>query len=317
MPEINTPYNMYILQRQSDSMLYIKTTLLVLLLFNSVLFSTIVNKHIDVFDPQIMASAAILIDYETGTILYEKNIDDRIPPASLTKLLTMFLTLKRIKTGKLTYQDIITINEEASADNMPTGSSLMYLKEGQRISIIDLLKGLAVASGNDAAVAVAQHLAGSVPAFINEMNNECKQMGFTTFHFEDPSGLSDKNIITAREFAEFCRYYIYRFPESLSRIHSIKSLELPGKKQYNRNTALWTFFGVDGLKTGYISASGYNLAITASQDGLRLIAVILGVPGKSHYQGRENIEKDAAELLSYGFENFNVIPSLVLEEVNK
>ncbi|OGI06595.1 MAG: hypothetical protein A2Y40_07680 [Candidatus Margulisbacteria bacterium GWF2_35_9] len=302
-----------------------------IVVLSTALFPVIVEKQLGYSEPQIIASAAILIDYETGTVLYEKNIDEKICPASLTKLMTIHLTLKRIKEGTLSYDDIVTIKKEASAKNMPAGSSLMYLEEGQQVTIRTLLKGLAVASGNDAAVAIAQFLSGSVANFVKEMNQEVMRLGYKSMHFEDASGLSDRNYITAREFGDFCRFYIYMYPQALNDINSLKSIVFPEEdqssnhskatkhsiKQYNRNLSLWTFFGADGLKTGYIRASGYNIAITAHQEGMRLIAVVLGVSDSYHSPGREMLEKDAEELLSYGFENFSDAPPVVPQDFKK
>ncbi|MEW5818515.1 MAG: D-alanyl-D-alanine carboxypeptidase family protein, partial [Spirochaetota bacterium] len=250
--------------------------------------------------PVISAESAILLDYTTGTVLFEKNADLLIPPASLTKLITIAIAEDVIENGSVNLNEEVEIKPEYWAVNMPRDSSLMFLGPHQRVSLRDLLKGIAVSSGNDAAYALADFIAGSVSGFVELMNQKVRNLGFTTMHFVEPSGMSSKNRITAREYAAFCRDYINRHPESLKELYSLKEFTFPrpenlkdGYKgtpitQYNRNSLLWSLEGVDGLKTGFIEASGYNIALTAQRDGMRVIAVLLGIPGNDHYQGSAN-----------------------------
>lgn len=262
------------------------------------------------------AKSAILIDYTTGRVLFEQNADEPIPPASLTKLMTLHLAFKKLASGEISKDDIVPIRKEAWAATMP-GSSVMFLEPGQIVTVEELLKGIAIVSGNDASVALAQYLAGSVDAFVAMMNQEAQELGFKTLHFADPAGLSPENKITAREFAQFARYYIQQHPEALTELHSVQEFTYPqphnlpeDKKntppitQYNRNKLLGTVPGVDGLKTGFIEEAGYNIALTAKRGDLRLIAVILGVPGATEEEGSARRAEEGTELLEWGFSNF-------------
>lgn len=276
--------------------------------------------------PAVSAEAAILIDYETGTVLYEKQADAVIPPASLTKIMTIHLVLELAREGAISLEESFEVPRAAWARNMPPGSSLMFLGPGQRVSFAELLEGLAVASGNDAAVAVSLQVAGSVPAFVEMMNSESRRLGYEVMRFSDPAGLSPRNRITAREYADFVRRHISRWPETLDDIYSQRAILYPTEanfdsvmlggsvRQENRNTLLFDYEGVDGLKTGYIDASGYNLAVTAERDGRRVIAVVLGVRAASVAEGARRRAVDAAVLLDYGFNEFRRLEPTVPQQ---
>ncbi len=267
--------------------------------------------------PALKARSAILLDFATGAVLYEKNADTEWPPASLTKLFTLHLVYEGIRDGSIRPDDPVDIPDEAWAARMP-GSSLMFLEPGQRVTVAELMKGLAVCSGNDAAVALACHVAGSVPAFVRRMNEEAVQMGLTRLRFVDPSGLDGRNRITAREFARFCLQYLQLNPQSLRELHSVPEMSYPlahnrppGRPsstntihQVNTNGLLFLRDGVDGLKTGYIEESGYNVALTARSGGMRLVGVCLGGPGGSYREGNRLRNQDGLALLDYGFRNF-------------
>jgi D-alanyl-D-alanine carboxypeptidase (penicillin-binding protein 5/6) len=193
----------------------------------------------------------------------------------------------------------------------------MFLAEGQKASLRDLLLGLAVPSGNDAAVAVALRFAPSVGAFAEMMNLEAANLGLVKTRFTEPSGISEHNITTAREFASFCRFYLEAHPEALGEYHSVLEFAYPRPEntaarsraaaivQYNRNTLLGRFEGVDGLKTGYIDESGYNIALTARRGGTRFIAVILGAPAGP---GGDRVrDADGRDLLSWAFANYKTV----------
>ncbi len=277
--------------------------------------------------PTLNARSAILIDSLTGAVLFEKNSNLSIPPASMTKLMSLYLVYKEIAEGRVSKDEIITISREADFRSFPPGSSLMFLEEGQEVSISDLMLGLAVPSGNDAAIAAAQRIAGSVEQFVEMMNREVLKMGFKSVHFEDASGLSDKNMVTAADFVQFCSIYINSFPEALNELHSVNSFTYPKKgnwktngnsvygpiTQYNRNNLLTAYAPIDGLKTGYIDESGYNVALTAQKDDRRLIAVLLGGPGETSAEGSMLRAIDGVNLLSYGFYSFTNIKSDIPE----
>ncbi len=268
--------------------------------------------------PDLNCKAAVLLDADTGTVLFSKNSSLKIPPASMTKLMTLNLVYKAISRGVLSKNQIITIGADADFRSLPPHSSLMFLQKGQRVSVLDLMKGLAVPSGNDAAIALAKAVAGSVPAFVRLMNREAEKLGYHTMHFADASGLSSRNSVTAGEFAAFCVYYIHEHPGALKELHSLTSFTYPKKKnlppggkslygpitQKNRNNLLGVYSWADGLKTGYIDESGYNIAATAQKGGRRLVAVLMGGPGRNAGEGSFIRAVDAVNLLSYGFYRF-------------
>jgi len=279
-------------------------------------------------DPVLNAKSAILIDSQTGTILFEKNSNLSIPPASMTKLMSLYVVYKKIGEGVVSKNEIIRISKNADFRSLPPHSSLMFLEEGQEVTIADLMLGMAVPSGNDAAIAIAERIAGSVEGFVRLMNQEAEKLGLNSIHFEDASGLSSENRVTAADFVQFCSEYINRFPEALDELHSVSSFTYPKEKnwkangtsvygpitQYNRNNLLTTYVPVDGLKTGYIDESGYNIALTATMNNnqkskRRLIAVILGGLGENSTEGSLLRAIDGINLLSYGFYNFRTIKS--------
>jgi D-alanyl-D-alanine carboxypeptidase (penicillin-binding protein 5/6) len=264
--------------------------------------------------PELVSRSAVLLDASTGTLLYYKNPDEEIPPASLTKLMTMHLAFREIEAGRASLEEIIRPPPESWAGNQPYRSSLMFLAEGQRVSLRDLLLGLAVPSGNDAAVAVALRFAPSVGAFADMMNREAANLGLAKTRFTEPSGISEHNITTAREFASFCRFYLEAHPEALGEYHSIVEFAYPRPEnaagsraivQHNRNTLLGRFQGVDGLKTGYIDEAGYNIALTARRGGTRFIAVILGAPAAPG--GDRLRDADGRELLTWAFGSYKTV----------
>ncbi len=268
------------------------------------------------------ARAAVLLEFTTGQVLYAKNPDEPISPASLTKLMTLHLAFKRIEAGQMSFDDLVEVSRNAWAANFPD-SSLMFLEPGDKVTVGEIMKGIAIVSGNDAAVALAEHIGGTVENFVRMMNEEAQALGFKTFHFVDPHGLSPENKVTAREFAQFARLYIQLHPEALEMLHSQKEFSYPQYEnlsdarkavtspeahrpitQQNRNGLLWTYEGVDGLKTGYVDEAGFNLAVTAKRGDMRLIGVLLGVQASSIPEGTAKREAEGAALLSWGFNNF-------------
>ncbi len=273
---------------------------------------------------EIEGKSAVLIDFATGQVLYEKNPTEPIPPASMTKLMTLHLAYKKIAEGTMKPTDLVNVTTDAWAAKFP-GSSLMFLAPGQKVTVAEVMRGIAVPSGNDAATALAQHMAGTVDAFVAQMNKEADALGLKLY-FADPSGLSPKSSVNARDFATFARFYLQQHPESLAELHSVKSFAYPqwenlspeekaGKSQAthkpieqdNRNGLLWTMEGVDGLKTGFIDEAGYNITVTAKRGDMRLIGVVMGVPGVNTSDGSARREAAAAALLNWGFQNFTTV----------
>ncbi len=276
--------------------------------------------------PLISARAAILMDAASGDILYEKNPDLPIPPASLTKLMTIHLAFREVEAGRLSLDDYIPILKEDCAPDLPYRSSLMFLEAGMRVRLRELLVGLAIPSGNDAALALARAISGSLEGFAMEMNAQAREMGLSSTVFVEPSGLSERNMTTARDFANFCRAYVREHPQALKELHSLSEIRFPllehmppgygGRErpieQKNRNSLIFDYPGCDGLKTGYIDESGYNIALTAERGTTRFIAVLLGGPGSSTVSGSVIRAENGKKLLDYGFDNFQTLrPQIV------
>lgn len=264
------------------------------------------------------ARAAVLLDQSSGRVLFQKAPDLAIPPASLTKLMTLHLVWKGLAEGKYHPGDPVPVTAETTGAAVPAGSSLMFLEAGQQVTVKDLMLGLAVDSGNDAALTLARFSAGSVPAFVEAMNAEAQALGLTQTHFTDPSGFDARNQTTAGDFSRFCRLYLQLHPQSTEVLHSVRELAFPTEAnrapndhrpvrtivQPNRNTLLEAYPGADGLKTGYIDEAGYNLAATAVRNGQRLVAVILGVSGRNTADGTRRRTEAASRLLDYGYQNY-------------
>jgi D-alanyl-D-alanine carboxypeptidase (penicillin-binding protein 5/6) len=269
--------------------------------------------------PELGSRAAVVLDALTGTILYSKNGDEEISPASLTKLMTIHMVLREAATRQVSMEELRDLPRESWAVNQPPRSSLMFIGPGQRASIRELLLGLAVPSGNDAAVAAALLFFPRVEDFVQEMNQEARFLGLTKTHFTEPSGISEYNITTAREFALFCREYLRLHPETLKELHSVREFAYPKPAnvgeafrdrpntiiQRNHNTLLDRIQGVDGLKTGYIDEAGYHIALTAEREGTRFIAVILGAPAE--YGGARIRDADGTKLLSWAFAHYKTL----------
>ena len=266
----------------------------------------------------LSAESAVLLDFETGSLLYEKNPDTLIPPASLTKLMTVHLALRAADEGDFPLHERVPVPEVAWASNQAPGSSLMFLGPGQLVSGEELLYGLAVSSGNDAAVAVATLVFGGVARFVEEMNREAARLGYRSFRFHEPAGLSPNNSATARELADFAAYLLEKHPRILD-YFSVPSFTYPKPEnfvnghrersitQWNRNTLLQSYPGADGFKTGFIEASEYNLIATAEREDRRLLAVLLGVPGETHAEGGARRAREASLLHDYGYEAFELM----------
>ncbi|MCR5289476.1 MAG: D-alanyl-D-alanine carboxypeptidase [Treponema sp.] len=264
------------------------------------------------------AESAILIDFNTGSILYEKNADELIPPASMTKIVVMYIVFKEIVEGRLSLTDVVPLTPDCYAVNLPRDASLMFLNAGQSVTVDELLTGLAVDSGNDAAIALANHISGSVDAFVARMNEEIHRLGLIHTHFVEPSGYDENNITTAKEFAAIARNYIQTYPKALEKYHSRPEFSyplphnLPGYPsdevhtitQHNTNKLLPILEGCDGLKTGFIYESRYNLALTAKRGNNRFISVTMKGPGVGSAQGNQWRIHDGTTMMEWAFSSF-------------
>ncbi len=220
----------------------------------------------------INARSVILFDLDRGKTLYEQNADRSVPPASLTKILSMYVALDAVKAGKVSLKDQVRVSKRAAN----TGGSRMGLRAGDRVPLEKLLMGMAVSSGNDASCAVAEHIAGSEAAFIRLMNAKITKLGLSRSAFKTTHGLPAKGqTTTARDMLTISRRYLADHPTAL-RYHSTRSIRHNGMVTTNKNPLLGQYKGADGLKTGWTNASGYNIVTTAKRGNVRLMAVVLG-----------------------------------------
>ena len=246
--------------------------------------------------PDVDGQSWVLMDYATGQILASKNPDERRAPASLTKVMTDYVVSAEIAAGHIHPTDPVTISEHAwRAGGAGTDGSTSFLKLGSQVPLEDLLKGMIIQSGNDAAIALAEHTAGSEQAFVGLMNAYAKQLGMTNTHYSDASGYPvDDHYSTARDIAILSRALIRDFPADYA-ISAVKEFEWNGIKQANRNALLWRDPSVDGIKTGHTAAAGFCLDASAKQGDQRMIAVVMG---SSTDHGRADA---AMALMNYGF----------------
>ncbi len=246
----------------------------------------------------VNAKSAILIETSSGRVIYEYEADQRLAPASVTKVMTMLLIMEAIDRGDITYDTVVTASERAKS----MGGSTIFLDTGEQMTIDDLLKGIAVASGNDACVAVAEHLSGSVEAFVDVMNNRAQELGMANTHFVTCNGLDDDNhYSSARDIAIMSRELLKHrdiFKYTTIWMDSLRG----GKFQLaNTNKLIRYYAGANGLKTGSTSKAGCCISATAQRDSMQLCAVVLGSPNsKARFSSASN-------LLNYGFDNFTVI----------
>ena len=250
--------------------------------------------------PQINAQTYILMDYNSGAVLASLNPDQRQYPASLTKMMTSYVVGSALKQGKIHNTDMVTIRESAWGRNFPD-SSKMFLNLNQQVSVDDLNRGIIVVSGNDACVAIAEHISGTVPNFVATMNKYVAQFGLKHTNFTTPHGLDEPNqYSSARDMAIIGSRIIRDLPEEY-KIYAEKSFTFNKITQPNRNGLLWDkTIHVDGMKTGHTSQAGYNLVASAvTPDNMRLISVVMGV---STYKGRE---VESKKLLQWGLANFD------------
>lgn len=255
--------------------------------------------------PQLNAQTFILMDYNSGAVLASLNPDQRQYPASLTKMMTSYVVGEAIKQGKIKDSDMVTVTENSYAKNFP-GSSLMFLEINTKVSVEDLKRGLIIVSGNDASVALAEHVSGTQQNFIELMNKYAEQFGLKNTHFTTVHGLDDPNqYSTARDMAIIGAHIVRDQPEEF-KIYAEKEFQYNIKKpQQNRNGLLWDkTLNVDGLKTGHTDKAGYNLVATAYNSNTRLVSVVMGVPS---FKGRE---VESKKLLQWGFANFETLKPL-------
>ena len=244
--------------------------------------------------PKVAGSGHLLIDYHSGHIISEANVNQRLEPASLTKLMTAHVVFSELHQGNLKLDDEVTISEKA----WKTGGSKMFIEVGKKVKVEDLLKGMIIQSGNDASVALAEHIAGSEAVFASVMNTQAQKLGMLNTNFVNATGLPDPDhYTTAEDIAKVAIATIRDFPEYF-KWYSVKSFTFNNIKQHNRNKLLWRDDSIDGLKTGHTEAAGYCLVATALRDNMRLLSVVMGT------ESEKSRADESIKLLNYGFRFF-------------
>ena len=259
--------------------------------------------------PAINADSYLLIDFDTGEVLVEHNADVQLPPASLTKLMTAYILAQEVELGRLSLDDLVPVSRNAWSQNpVFNGSSLMWIEPGKPVTVAELERGIVISSGNDATVAIAEHIAGSEAAFVDLMNRYAEDMGLTGTHFENSHGLPHPDhLATARDLAGTAVAAIRDHPERYA-VYKEQSYTYNDITQYNRNHLLREDASVDGLKTGYTSVAGYGLVASAKRDDMRLVSVVMG---SSSTASRKS---ETRSLLNYGFRFYETIRPLVDQE---
>ncbi|MEP7242699.1 MAG: D-alanyl-D-alanine carboxypeptidase family protein [Gammaproteobacteria bacterium] len=246
--------------------------------------------------PQLDAKSFILLDYDSGRVLAELNPDQTVEPASITKVMTVYVAFDQIKQKRVRVTDEVPISEKAWRQGMDSTESRMFIEVGKTVPLGDLLRGIVIQSGNDAAVAVAEFLGGTEQGFAEIMNHYAQQLGMKNTHYMDASGMPDpQHHTTARDIATLSRALIRNFPNEY-KMFAEKEFTFHGIKQQNRNGLLGRDSSVDGIKTGHTNSAGYCLAASAKRENMRLISVVMGTPS---IKAREAAN---AALLSYGYQ---------------
>jgi len=244
------------------------------------------------------AKSAILLDQDTGAILYEKNSNDKLPPASITKVMTMLLIMEAVDSGQITLEDKVRVSEYAAS----MGGSQIFLEVGEEMTVHELLKGIAMASGNDASVAMAEYIAGSEDAFVNKMNEKAKELGLKNTHFVNSNGLpEDNHYSSANDIAIMSRELLKH--EIITKYTGVYQDYLRQDTPnpfwlVNTNRLVRFYPGLDGLKTGYTNEAKYCLSATAKKDSLRVVAVVMGEPNT------KTRNKEVSQLLDFAFSQY-------------
>lgn len=279
-----------------------------------VLTSANVSASLIPSPPSLSGTSYLLMDYQTGKILVEHNADMRVEPASLTKMMTSYIASLEIEEGNIDLEDKVTVSKNAWASNPKfKGSSLMFIEVGKQVRVDDLMRGIIIQSGNDASVAIAEHISGSEASFADLMNQHAERLGMRGSHFVNSTGLPhEDHYTTAADMARLGHALIHDTPEEYV-LYKEREFEYNKIKQFNRNDLLWDrSMNVDGIKTGHTNAAGYCLVTSAVREDMRLISVVMGAPNE---QARK---EDSKRLLTYGFRHFeSVMPNQAGEELMK
>ena len=289
-----------------------KTKLIIFyILLTSFIFTFVFNPTMikantdDANQPEININSpvALLMEFSTGQIIYSKNINERKYPASMTKMMGLFIILEQIEKGQISYDDVVTVSENASS----MGGSQVFLEPGEQITINDLFKSICIASANDAIVALGEHIFGNEENFIKEMNNTAKHLGMNDTNFINATGFHDKNhYTTANDMAILALALLTNYKNDVLKYTSMYESYIRENTEkpfwlVNTNKLVRFYEGMDGLKTGYTSDSGFNLTATAERNGLRFITVVMDA------ETSPSRNADTTNLMNYGFNNYKVV----------
>ncbi len=289
-------------------MRYVMRKIVSLLVSGALLSPAILVAAIVPSPPTIGADAYFLVDFDSGAVLVEHNADQPLPPASLTKLMTAYILAEEVDAGRMSLDDQVTVSRNAWSQNpIFRGSSLMWIEPGKEVTVRELEKGIVISSGNDASVAIAEHIAGNESAFAGMMNSYAQALGLTSTHYVNSHGLPNpEHITSARDLATLARVTIHDHPERYA-VYKQQSYTYNDINQYNRNLLLREDSTVDGLKTGYTSVAGYGIVASAKRDGMRLISIVLGS------ESIRTRKSETKALLNYGFRFFETIEPVSAE----
>lgn len=258
------------------------------------LLAFLLTPQVNAAEIELSAQAAFLMVADSGQILYQKNPHKIMAPASITKVMTMYLCMEALSEGRITLDDKVTVSTRA----WEIGESSMFLNQGDIVTVDQLLKGLSIVSGNDAAIALAEYISGSVEEFVKEMNKKAEDLGLKDSHFANPHGLdAPKHNMSAYDMAMLCQDLYTNYPQVIS-YYSQKEFSYGGISQESRNPLLGRVRGVDGIKTGFTDDAGYSVVISGIKDDIRLIAVLLGC------EDEDTRSREAANLFDYGYSAF-------------
>lgn len=258
---------------------------------------------------ETMAREALLVDMDTGAVLLEKNADQAMPPASMSKIMTTYMIFSRLRDGKLTMDDTLPVSEHAwRRGGCVSDGSTMCLKLGERVKVEDLIRGIIIQSGNDASIVIAEGLAGSEEAFASEMNKKGREIGLKGSVFRNATGLPNSDhVMTPRDLVVLAERTIKDFPE-FYHFYSEKEFTYNGIKQGNRNPLLYKSVGADGLKTGHTKEAGYGLTASAKQGDRRVVLVVTGLPSMAARSEKSE------RLINYAFREFENVPLVRADE---
>ena len=289
-----------------------KTNFFVIFSIGLLISLSVNSKQIIPAEPSINAKSWILVDSSTGKVILENNADLRLPPASLAKMMTTYITSNEIKAGRMKPEDLVTISDNAwRKGGAKTGGSTMFLDPRSKVPVIDLMRGVIIQSGNDASIALAEHISGGEIAFADLMNQQAELLQMTNSEFKNSSGLPEEGMYSsARDLSKIANAIIKDHPTSY-KIYSEKYFKHNNINQPNRNRLLWRDKSVDGLKTGRTDEAGFCLVASAEREDMRLISVVLGASND------ETRSRESQRLLSYGFRYFNTQTLFKSKEIIK